>query len=616
MGKETTRKIELLAPARNLECGKAAIDHGADAVYIGATRYGARAAAGNSLDDIGELCDYAHRFGCKVYVTVNTIIYDLELKDTQLLIRQLYDLHVDAILVQDMGLLKLDLPPIELHASTQTDNRTAQKTEWLRSLGFSRVVLARELSIQEISDIHRQVPDTELEVFVHGALCVSYSGQCYASQHCFGRSANRGECAQFCRLPFTLKDSQGTIIEKDKYLLSLKDMSRIDQLEELLEAGVTSLKIEGRLKDICYVKNVVAAYSQKLNSIIRMYPDKYRRASFGHCTYSFEPDLRKTFNRGFTDYFAHGRKRGIASFDTPKAKGEYVGNVKELSANGLKVAGSSTFANGDGLCFLNEKGELVGFRVNRADRNILYPYRMPEGLRKGMPLYRNNDQNFEKTLQKSSAERKMFVTMELTTIANGLSLTATLENGRCATITEEMDFQQARMPQHENIRMQLCKLGNTPFSCNNVVIARELENIFIPSSMLSRLRRQVVEELLMPTFVPRPHPLPHKNLNASSTMFERKQGFLYNIANDKAREWYEEHGMDFTTPAYEIRPVPQALIMQCRHCLRFELGYCPNRNGKNPTWREPLYLELNDGHRFRLHFDCKHCQMNIYAEDL
>ena len=298
------RRLELLSPAKNLECGIAAIDHGADAVYIGAPRFGARAAAGNSIDDIRQLCDYAHQFGAKVYVTVNTIIYDSELEDTQQLLQQLSEAHADAVLVQDMSLLS---SPITLHASTQTDNRTPDKVRWLRSLGFRRVVLARELSADEIAAIHREVPDVELEVFVHGALCVSYSGLCYASQHCFGRSANRGECAQFCRMKFDLIDDEGHVIERQRHLLSLKDLNQSQHLEELVEAGATSFKIEGRLKGLDYVKNVTAYYSDRLNAIIARHPDLYERASRGRCHYTFEPSLSKTFNRGYTNYFLHGR---------------------------------------------------------------------------------------------------------------------------------------------------------------------------------------------------------------------------------------------------------------------------------------------------------------------
>lgn len=366
--------LELLAPAKNLECGIAAIDHGADAVYIGADHFGARAAAGNSTDDIARLCSYAHQFGARVYVTVNTIVYDNEIDSVRRLLKRIGEAGADAILVQDMALVSMlsDIG-LEMHASTQTDNRTADKVEWLRELGFKRVVLARELSVDEIAEIHSKHPDVELEVFVHGALCVSYSGQCYASQYCFQRSANRGECAQFCRLKFDLVDAEGKVIEHDRHLLSLKDMCQIDNLERLAEAGAVSFKIEGRLKDVAYVKNVTAAYSRRLDEIVAAHPDKYRRASFGRVDYGFDPDLRKTFNRGYTTYFADGRQPDIFSPDTPKALGEYVGKVKEVKRQCLTVSGVASFANGDGLCFINADRQLEGFRVNRAEGNRSIP---------------------------------------------------------------------------------------------------------------------------------------------------------------------------------------------------------------------------------------------------
>mgnify|MGYP000461833777 FL=1 len=361
------RKVELLAPAKNLQCGIAAIDHGADAVYIGADNFGARVAAGNSIDDIGQLCRYAHQYNAKVYVTINTIIFDSEIGQVENLIRKLEEINVDAILVQDMAILKICnniKSKVVMHASTQTDNRNAEKVKWLKSSGFKRVVLARELSLKEINEIHKEIPDIELEAFVHGALCVSYSGACYASEYCFRRSANRGNCAQFCRLKFDLRDSTDKTILKDKYMLSLKDMSRLNSMQELLEAGVTSLKIEGRLKNVDYVKNVVAAYNQELDRIISLNPNKYKRASAGKSVYSFKPDLNKTFNRGFTDYFLYGRKQGMASVNTPKAIGEFVGNVKEIRHNSISVSETKSFSNGDGLCFINENQQLEGFRVN------------------------------------------------------------------------------------------------------------------------------------------------------------------------------------------------------------------------------------------------------------
>ena len=514
------RALELLAPAKNLECGIAAIDHGADAVYIGASRFGARVAAGNRVDDIRRLCDYAHPFGVKVYVTVNTILYDDELEATRQLLQELQQAGVDAILVQDMAILEMRKEKLEmgnddepfpiLHSSTQTDNRTPEKVRWLRDLGFSRVVLARELSVEEIAAIHREVPDVELEVFVHGALCVSYSGICYASQHCFGRSANRGECAQFCRMKFSLVDAEGREVEHDRHLLSLKDMNQSDCLEELIEAGATSFKIEGRLKDVPYVKNVTAAYSQRLNQIISRHPDQYCRSSKGECHYTFTPDLNRTFNRGYTNYFLHGRQPDIASFDTPKARGEFVGTVKEIRHDSFNVAGTASFANGDGLCFFNKERQLVGFRANRVVGNRIYPYRMPQGLLSGMRLYRNNDQEFERLLSRPSAERKIPIRLSLRAVDDGFTLSASSaqlvnqgdrsrdsdyqNHGPVPMIHFRAEHQQAQKPPHENIIRQLSKLGDTIYTCSSVDIPADF-NYFIPNSVLSNMRRSLIDLL-------------------------------------------------------------------------------------------------------------------------
>ena len=621
--------LELLAPAKNLDCGIAAIDHGADAVYIGAPRFGARSAAGNSLEDISRLCDYAHPFGVKVYVTVNTILYDDELDDTRQLLQDLQSIGVDAVLVQDMGIPELSSSFLfpRLHASTQTDNRTPEKVRWLRDLGFKRVVLARELSVEEISEIHREVPDVELEVFVHGALCVSYSGICYASQYCFGRSANRGECAQFCRMKFSLVDSEGREVEHDRYLLSLKDLNQSDHLLELIEAGATSFKIEGRLKDVGYVKNVTAAYSQRLNAIIRRYPDKYRRSSSGECRYTFTPDLRKTFNRGYTTYFLHGRQPDIASFDTPKAMGEFVGTVKELRGDSFNVAGISSFANGDGLCFVNDDRQLEGFRANRVQGNRIWPYRMPRGIRPGVRLYRNSDQEFERVLSKPSSERRIPIRLALRTVDDGFELSLSRneergtrnENTSAAVIMIHIRAEhiQAQKPPHENIIRQLSKLGDTIYTCSGVDIPADF-NYFIPNSLLSDMRRSMVDLLsrkeeggmrkenssasgnsLRGNLVPR-----------SSFLLPRTYDhpYLYNISNRLSQQFY---GTTEKT-AYELKG-GKGPIMQCRHCIRYSLGYCVKHGGQHPTWHEPLSLVLGDGRRFRLEFDCKHCQMNVYA---
>ena len=608
------RKLELLAPAKNLECGIAAIDCGADAVYIGAARFGARAAAGNSVEDIAALCRYAHVFGAKVYVTLNTIIYDSELADTLTLAESLRQAGADAILVQDMGLVgRVALP---LHASTQCDTRTADKALWLRSLGFSRVVLARELAADEIQAIHQAAPDLELEVFVHGALCVSYSGVCYASQYCFGRSANRGECAQFCRLKFDLIDADGREIEHQRHLLSLRDLCQIDALEQLADAGACSFKIEGRLKDADYVKNVVAAYSRRLDRLVASRPHDYCRASRGRVEYRFEPNLHKTFNRGYTHYFLNGRQPDIASFDTPKAMGEYVGRVKELRGNSFSVAGVADFANGDGLCFINADHELEGFRVNRAEGNRLFPQKMPPMLRPGMALYRNNDVAFGKVLAGRAAERKVPIDMTLSLSPTGFVLQAQQARAEVA-----FDHQEARTSQHDNIVRQLSKLGNTPYTLGRLTIADGADGLFIPSSLLSDLRRMLVEQLQQTTSdvsceSPAVSPRPDGALLSRGWQREYLQyPYLYNISNQSVRAFYQQRGLSPLSPAYELSPTSRPLIMQCRHCLRYALGYCVRRGGRKPQWREPLYLRLGDGRRFELKFQCDECQMNIYAEE-
>lgn len=661
------RTIELLAPAKNLECGLAAIDHGADAVYIGAPQFGARAAVGNSIDDIKTLCDHAHLFQAKVYVTVNTIIYENELEAVRQLLVSLAEIGVDAILVQDMAVVEMMANEMDdvrrrlesegrhmpaLHASTQTDNRTSEKVKWLHSIGFDRVVLARELSLDEISKIHRENPDVELEVFVHGALCVSYSGACYASQYCFGRSANRGACAQFCRLKFDLVDASGKTLEHDRHLLSLKDLSQIDELEALMQSGAVSFKIEGRLKDAGYVKNVVAAYSQRINDIIARHPDLYRRASLGSVHYDFQPNLKKTFNRGFTHYFLHGRQPDIASFDTPKAMGEYVGFVKEMRGNSFNVAGTATFANGDGLCFVNEARELEGFRVNRVERgNRLFPLKMPRNLRAGMALYRNNDMEFERILARPTAERKMRLSLHLAATPDGFTLHVSDEAGREGTATCAFDHQTAQKPQEENIRRQLTKLGNTPYEATAVEVDAEVKQLFIPSSVLADLRRQALDDLQRQPLVDSQESLvgSHESLEsrddslagshthhqqvspaASSIHGAAPESLtLANVANSKARKFYRDCGITGVPEAYEVASDSRIAkfdnggeavadlshIMTCRHCLRYTLGYCVKRGGKQPTWHEPLFLTLPDGKMFKLQFDCKHCQMNVYAQN-
>ena len=629
--------IELLAPAKNLECGIEAIKHGADAVYIGAPKYGARAAAGNSIDDLRQLAEYAHQFGAKVYVTLNTIIYDDELAEVESLVWELYRIGIDALIVQDMALLTMKLPPIELHASTQTDNRTPEKVQFLYENGFSQVVLARELSLEEIASIHRACP-VPLEAFVHGALCVSYSGQCYASQACFGRSANRGECAQFCRLPFDLVDADGRVIERGRHLLSLKDMNRSAHLEAMMDAGVRSFKIEGRLKDVSYVKNVTAYYRQAIDAILARRPE-YVRASQGVSTYTFTPQLDKSFNRGFTDYFITGERSEVYSFATPKAMGEPVGHVKEVGRGYITVSSVQTFHNGDGLCFVDDQGQLQGFRVNRVEGNRLFPKDMPRTLRVRTPLFRNYDQEFERLLSRPSAERRIPIDVSMHDTPLGFSLTMTDGQGCSATVDFARDKEVARTEQRAGIVAQLSKLGGTIFVAGKVDVDFA-DNWFIPSSVVADMRRAVVEELrklkASPPALPRREgacrhhgaEFPssgRRDVKASvataETLVSQRSPaeqalgggltYLANVANHRAEEFYRARGAEEVAPAYELSAPRRATLMFCRHCLRYAMGWCPHRGGKPSPYREPYTLVSADGKRFTLSFDCKACVMQV-----
>lgn len=606
------RKIELLAPARNLECGIEAINHGADAVYIGAPKFGARSAAGNSLADIATLVEYAHLFNVRIYVTVNTILRDSELSETEEMIWQLYNAGVDALIVQDMGITQLNLPPIPLHASTQMDNRTVEKVRFLSNAGFRQVVLARELSLDEIRKIHEACPDVALEVFVHGALCVSYSGQCYVSEACFGRSANRGECAQFCRLPFSMVDEDGKVIVRNKHLLSLKDLNQSSILESLLDAGATSLKIEGRLKDVTYVKNVTAAYRQKLDEIFCRRKE-YVRSSSGDTVLDFTPQLEKSFNRGFTHYFLHGRTPDIASFNTPKSLGEEMGTMKEQYKKYVTVSGVKPFHNGDGACFIDEQGCLQGFRINKVEGNKLFPAGAIPRIKPKTPIYRNYDQDFEKLLTRKSAERKIGVDWILSETAFGFALTVSDEDKNSVTLSFPVETKEkARTSRHDNLCSQLKKMGNTPFRTRSVVI-QCLEEWFIPSSLISDWRRLATDRLValrrinfrreLQVWKPTNHSYPTSSLT-----------YLGNVMNDKAEKFYQEHGVCNIAPAYEKQAPDNATLMFCRHCLRYSMGWCPTYQRVRSPYREPYYLVSNDGKRFRLEFDCKRCQMKVSAE--
>lgn len=597
-------KIELLAPARDLACGKEAILHGADAVYIGAPAHGARASAANPIEDIRELTEFAHIYNAKVYVTVNTIIYDNELDATRRMICDLYHAGVDALIVQDMGIMEMDLPPIAMHASTQADTRTAAKAKFLEQSGFSQIVVARELGIGQIAEIASQV-NVPIEVFVHGALCVSYSGQCYISQKCFARSANRGECAQFCRLPLTLTDCDGKVIVKDKHLLSLKDMNRSNDLEALLDAGARSLKIEGRLKDANYVKNVTAFYRQKLDEIFARRPE-YSKSSSGNIRLTFNPDLNKSFNRGFTNYFPDGSKDGIWSFDTPKSLGECIGKVESVGKNSFTIDGRTPVNNGDGLCFIDSHGALKGFRVNRVDGKTIHPLEMPK-VAKGDKLYRNNDSIFNKTLSRASAERRIALSICLQDNAFGFTLSATDEDDNRAAITFECAKELAKTDQSENIKRQLSKMGETQFEVASMTIALD-KGWFIPSSTLSNARRSLVEAIISARKANRKRETrketKHTGLSDKATTYRD------NIANRLARQFYMENGCDDITPAYELSAAKGATLMECKHCIRYALGYC-TKNGRRMPYKEPLRIVMQNGKSFSLRFDCKRCEMLV-----
>jgi putative protease len=603
------RKIELLAPAKNLECGIEAINHGADAVYIGAPRFSARAAAGNTFDDIKSLAEYAHQFGAKVYVALNTILTDSELQDAEKLIWQLYtDAKIDALIVQDMGITMLNLPPVALHASTQMDNRNAEKVKFLEDAGFKQIVLPRELTIDEIGKIATQVK-TPLEAFVHGALCVCYSGQCYLSQALSGRSANKGACAQYCRLPYTLVDVDGEEIMKKKHILSMKDLNLSDNLEELLEAGISSLKIEGRLKGVSYVKNVVAYYRMKLDAVLKRNP-QYIRASSGMSVYTFEPNPEKSFNRGFTKYFLHERSRNMWSVDSPKSIGEPIGKIAEITAKYIKVNSVKKIHNGDGLCYFNNKKEPEGIHVNRVEGYLIFPATIPD-VKRGTFVYRNYDHEFEKLLSKKSAERRISAAIELNDIPFGFSLEITDEDDNYAILNFETEKQTALKDQTENIRNNLSKTGNTIFKVEQVNINWN-DSWFIPASLLSEWRRQLIDKLLSVRKIRYQQKIvPHKH---TSHAFPTKEiTYQGNVMNQKSKQFYTQHQSSVVQPAFEKQAQKDVPLMFTRHCIKQSLGWCPKEGtGKHP-YNEPFFLIYNNT-KLRLSFDCGNCQMKVFND--
>ncbi|MCI7274067.1 U32 family peptidase [bacterium] len=604
--------IELLSPARDLTCGMEAIRHGADAVYIGGPDFGARSAAGNSVEDIAALCQYAHLFNARVYVTLNTILWNEELAEAERLVWQLYRAGVDALIVQDLALLQLNLPPIALHASTQMDNCTPEKAQWLEAAGFRQIVVAREMSLQQIRDMATAVK-VPIEAFVHGALCVSYSGRCYASQHCFGRSANRGCCAQFCRLAFDLVDGQGRTLVADRHLLSLRDMNRTEQLEEMMDAGVRSFKIEGRLKDAGYVKNVTAWYRQRIDEILKRRADEYVRASQGKSRLTFQPDVQRSFNRGFTDYFLQGRTpQPIYAFHSPKATGPQVGWVKRTERQRFvfEPLSPSTppLVAGDGLCFVDREGRLEGFRVNRVEGKLVFPAKMPP-LRPGTVLHRSLDFAFGQQLTRPTAERTLAARLTLRETPQGYAIDMADETGCHVTLGFVYPHEAARTNQREAIVRQLTKLGGTCWTAQEVEVLTQGER-FIPASVLADWRRQVCEALL------RDHRLAYqtdrpgkRDEDLLRRLTPQRLDYNANVANDQARAFYQSHGATELAPAFELKePQGEAVLMTCRHCIRHALGICLKKDRSTPG---PLALRLPDGRTFPLRFDCQRCEMQV-----
>lgn len=591
------RELELLAPAANKEIAKEAILHGADAVYMGATSHGARSKACNSIEDIAETVNFAHQFRARVYVTVNTLVYDEEIPKVQELIRDLYRIGVDAIIVQDMGILLMDIPPIELHASTQCDTRTLEKALFLEKSGFSQIVLARELSLKEIREICQGV-SVPIECFVHGALCVSYSGRCQASERCFGRSANRGECAQMCRLPYTLYNGNGEIILKDKYLLSLSDFNASLYIEALIEAGVSSFKIEGRLKDVDYVKNVTAAYRKIIDKTIERYPEKYRRSSYGSSVHSFTPVLEKSFNRGFTDYFLNGRgDRKMASFLTPKSLGEKIDSTAQLH-------------NGDGISFYNPAtGSFEGVRINKVENGRIITAKKVS-IPKNAEIRRTFDQKWQKCINGNTAQRRIRVDFEID--ETGISVSD--ERGLIVRLPLLCEKQEARKPME--IRHIFEKLGNTIYYLGN--FENNLNpSTFIPASVLTSLRREVLEQLdkeNLSTYKfgyrrkeEQDNDYPEKNLDSRD-----------NVSNRLARDFYQSHGVQKIESALEVASPKdvkekERVVMTTRYCLRRELGCCKKNikdKNLNSRLKEPLTI-TSGANTFRLDFDCARCEMNV-----
>lgn len=615
--------LELLAPAKTADFGIEAINHGADAVYIGGPAFGARSSADNTVEDIARLVQHAHRYHAEVFVATNTILFDAELEPAHKLIWQLYDAGVDALIVQDMGLLELDLPPIQLHASTQTDIRDASKARFLQDVGFSQIVLARELSLNDVKKI-AAATTCQLEYFVHGALCVAFSGQCYISHAHTGRSANRGECSQACRLPYDLKDKDGNTIASQQHMLSMKDNNQSANLRALAAAGISSFKIEGRYKDLSYVKNITAHYRTLLDEIIE-HPDAdgpaYRRASSGRTTFLFTPQADKTFNRGYTDYFANDRQHGIEAFESPKFVGEPIGRVTKIDTKGRKffdVERTSPIHNADGLTWYTPKGELTGLRVNRSEPNgggegidrIFPSDALPAELVPGTSVFRNHDHAFERALEKKSAERRLRVDAQLAVTGDGLALTLRDEDGVSATATLAAALEPAQNAERAlaTLHEHLGKLGNTIFTLDAITL--DLPTVpFLPAGQLNALRREAVERLEAARIATHARPPRAAAVEPPVPYPQDALSYLANVLNDKARAFYARHGVKLIDAAFEEnRETDDVSLMITKHCLRYSFNLCPKEvKGIRP---DPMQL-VNGNETLTLRFDCKRCEMHV-----
>lgn len=607
-------ELELLAPSKNAQIAIEAIKHGADAVYIGADKYGARVSAGNTLDDIKTVVDFAHRFNARVYVTINTIIFENELQEVENIIHELYKIGVDALIVQDMGILRMNIPPIALHASTQCDIRKSDKAVFFEKVGFSQIVLARELTLNEIKDISRST-SVALEAFIHGALCVSYSGRCGVSYACMKRSANRGECAQMCRLPYRLEDEAGNVIVEDKHLLSLKDLNRSEKLSDMIGAGVTSFKIEGRLKEMDYVKTIVAYYSNLLDKFISVNNDKYVRRSVGTSEISFRPNPNGVFNRTFTNYFLNTRNLNngdsIASVDTPKSKGEYIGNViSVIKSNALKVSLVDSIENGDGISYLDSVLGYSGFRVNKIIGDVIYTTQ-PVKIMRGTRLYRTYNKRYSDILIKETAKRYIRVTMNLRYANDMLALDVCDERGNSITATVELavPLENAIQPQATKQADVLKKLGNTIYTAEEVNV---LPEYFIPNSILADLRRIAIEKLDKAQRINYKYDYRNKE-NVSETYYTDKLTYIDNVSNSLSRLFYREHGVKEIESALETDRNGHNAdkhLMHTRYCILRELGFC-RKDKKSPKLSQKLYL-VNDKTKLLVITDCINCEMKLY----